>query len=172
MIRINISELNGVIRPQMTRQAIERWRGPASVVSTEIEKQEIRNRTQTVGRTGFLRNSVRAKLTASGFDIEPYAKYALFVDQPTRPHEIKPLRKKALAFAKSGGIVSRSKTGKVSTRFIYGGRQAKASAVIVRSVWHPGTRGVFFVDASARRIGQEASRLLDRAIQEQAKASG
>lgn len=167
-IRLRAPDLQG-LKPAVQR-AIEAWVPGAAIYTREAMRQQILQRTQTVGRTGFLRNSTSLTLRARGFTVYPTAQYAIFVDQPTRPHEIRPVRRQALAFARSGGIVSRS-GATVQTRFRYGGRETKTSAVIVRSVHHPGTRGTFFNDATRQAVRTPLAAMLQRSLQDAVRRS-
>lgn len=105
---------------------------------TEAGRQVV-NRAKVLApvRTGRLRSSIRAEpprifslrgsLTV-GSDLE----YAGFVNDGTRPHQIKPRR--------SGGVL----------RFVVGGR-----VVYARVVNHPGTRARPFLDRALREVAAQ-----------------
>lgn len=83
-------------------------------------------------RTGKLRRSIRARqlyasATTVTWEILAAANYALFVDQPTRPHVIRARNAKTLAF-----------------------RGRSGDMVFPQSVNHPGTRGYPFMSAGQR----------------------
>jgi hypothetical protein len=87
-------------------------------------------------KTGFLRDSVTAEFTANGFNVYPTAPYAKFVDQPTKPHRIFP----------SGARVLRW----------FGG---DGSPIFSAYVFHPGTKGVFFIKRTAEGMKQVLKQL-------------
>jgi hypothetical protein len=158
--------------PQAVRRARDRWAPRAAAYTATEMARQILMRQKTEGRTGYLRKSIRSDLFQGGFTTYPAAAYAGFVDQPTQPHVIEPRNRQALAFARSGGVLSRSLTGNVRTRMLFGGRQATTSAVIVRRVHHPGTRGMFFIDATARVVLPSVADMLEREVQEEMRRSG
>lgn len=158
--------------PDAVRRAKDRW-APRGMVYTATEmSRQILQRQKTMGRSGFLRKSVRGQLFAGGFSVGPTAAYAEFVDQPTRAHVIEPRMKDALAFPRAGGILTRSTSGKVGTRMLFSGKATTTSAVIVRRVHHPGTRGMFFVDGTRRAVEQPLTAMLDRDVQDELERSG
>jgi hypothetical protein len=73
-------------------------------------------------KTGFLRDSISAKITANGFSVFPTASYSKFVDQPTKPHRIFPKGARVLRWFGEGG-----------------------SPIFSAFVEHPGTKGAFFI---------------------------
>jgi hypothetical protein len=82
-------------------------------------------------KTGFLRDSVDAKLMAKGFSVSPSAPYARFVDQPTKPHRIFPSNAKVLRWFGEGG-----------------------SPIFSAFVQHPGTKGSFFIKRTKDGVKQ------------------
>lgn len=75
-----------------------------------------------MGPTGFLRESIDRRITPKGFTVWPRAKYAIFVEEGTRPHMIFPRRAKVLRW--------------------YG---PYGNPIFAKYVKHPGTKGRFFV---------------------------
>lgn len=147
------------LSPEAAARARKQWAGRGALYVRNAMVEEIRTRQR--GGDGFLRKSVAFAIGAAGFTVYPTANYALFVDQPTRPHIIRPRRRQALAFARAGGQATRSLGGEVGTRFAFGGRQATAGAVIVKSVRHPGSRGLGFEAATSRAIQEPLRRDLE-----------
>lgn len=99
-------------------------------------------------RTGRLRNSIqRGQRTTWAHFVKaggPGARYALFVEAGTKPHEIKARRAKFLRFEQNGQVVFRKR------------------------VWHPGTKPARFMqsarDASEERAEQYIESGLNAAI--------
>jgi len=79
----------------------------------------------TPKKTGALSGSIRPTFSRLKAVIEPHKKYAIYVHEGTRPHEIRPRLKKAL--------------------FWPGARHP------VRKVMHPGTKGVPFMKIGVNR---------------------
>ena len=58
------------------------------------------------GKTGGLKKSIRQRrLGPLSFTVEAGAPCAVFVERGTRPHEIRPVRARALRFEVGGGVV-------------------------------------------------------------------
>jgi hypothetical protein len=92
-------------------------------------------RANTPVRTGFLRDSIVAQLTPSGFTVYPTASYASAVEHGTGPHTIFPSHAKVLCF----------RIGKLGWAFGEG-------AIFARRVEHPGFAGRFFIHKSREEI--------------------
>lgn len=173
-IRVDGNALEALRRmPARLEATINGWADRAAQYSRGVMVQTIRDRQQAVGRTGILSNSVTAIRTPTGFTVGPTAEYAVFVDQPTRPHDIYPRTARALAFASAGGVITRSTTtGHVRSKFTFGGKTTIGGAVFARHVRHPGTRGLFFVDATAEALEDPLAEMLaadlEKALQEDA----
>jgi hypothetical protein len=82
-------------------------------------------------KTGFLRDSVTTEFSANGFSVFPTAPYAKFVDQPTKPHRIFPREARVLRWFGEGG-----------------------SPIFSAYVFHPGTKGVFFIKRTKEGVKQ------------------
>lgn len=95
--------------------------------------------------------------------IGPTHEASLFFDQPTRPHVIVPRTKKALAFPLAGGVRA-VRGAKVLTRFRFGGKTVIRDIVFARRVFHPGTRGAFYLDATADAVQKPLEDLLDEKV--------
>jgi hypothetical protein len=133
--------------------ALRNWRPKAGELVRGIMVQVIRER-QKAG-SGATSNSVQWRPTPGGFFVGPTTANAGFIDKPTRPHVIRPVRAKALAFARSGGTLTRSRsTGHVRTRFRFGGGSITTGPVFATIVNHPGTKGLDFTGETARRAPQ------------------
>ena len=89
-------------------------------------------------RTGTLTKSMRYTFVSTGFlqfrsEVIASASYALFVDQPTRPHEIVARRAPFL-------------------RFYWGPPKGPGAVVFFKKVQHPGTRGALFSDMTRKHM--------------------
>ncbi len=96
--------------------------------------------------TTRLRDSIKVQVSDGGFTVRigSNLSYAPHVEFGTRPHIIRPKKKKALAFPKSGGTLVKRK-GKAKTSFTFGGKTTITDAVFAKKVRHPGTKGRFFL---------------------------
>lgn len=140
-------------------QALQAWRPKAGQFVRGVMVQVIRER-QKAG-TGATSNSVQWVPTPGGFFVGPTNAAAQFIDKPTRAHIIRPVRARALAFARPGGVITRSRaTGHVRTKFRFGGRSTTTSAVFATIVHHPGTKGLDFTGETARRVPEPLSAML------------
>jgi hypothetical protein len=93
-------------------------------------------------RTGRLRTSIEKKVERTKAFIGPIAPYAPYVESGTRPHEIRPVRARAL-------------------RFVIG-----TEVVFAMRVQHPGTRPQPFVRETAAKLLNEISILWEKAFRE------
>lgn len=75
-----------------------------------------------IGKTGFLRESIKRRFTPKGFTVFPTADYAVAVEKGTRPHRIFPRTAKALRWLGAYG-----------------------QPLFAAHVDHPGFEGRFFV---------------------------
>ena len=82
-------------------------------------------------RTGYLAQSLMKQVDQFSATVGPMASYAVFVEEGTRPHEIRPIRARALCFESAGG-----------------------GLVFSQLVHHPGTKANPFM----RRAADETSR--------------
>ena len=104
-------------------------------VTDEVKKQ-------TPVKTGGLKGSVRPTITHLRATIEPHKEYAIFVHEGTRPHDIHPVRKKALYW--------------------------KGALHPVMSVHHPGTKANRFMerglDNSKSKIEKTFKEAIDKTL--------
>lgn len=154
-LRVRVHVTSGKESLQRKRRAVEEalesWRPKAGQLVRGVMVMAIRE-AQKAG-TGATSNSVQWMPTPGGFFVGPTTATAVFVDKPTKPHLIRPVKAKALAFARSGGKLTRSRaTGHVRTRFSFGGRTATTGPVFAMVVRHPGTKGLDFTGETARRV--------------------
>ena len=84
-------------------------------------------------RTGRLKKSIRKSVRPNRAVVGPSIPYAVYVEYGTRPHEIRPVRARALRFEVEGRIVFAAR------------------------VWHPGTRPQPFIRETAEQIREEVS---------------
>lgn len=90
-------------------------------------------------KTGNLKRNI---LTEFGFDqakiwVDPRVEYAPYVEYGTRPHTIRPVRKRVLADKKKG--------------IIFG-----------TIVHHPGTKGRFFMKAGANKVQNQMKKISEK----------
>lgn len=157
--------------PDDLRRAVARFAAKGSQLVRGAMVEEIRAR-QRAG-TGFLSNSVVGAVEPGGFAVWPTADYALWADQPTRPHVIRPVRAKALAFAAGGGQRSRTRGGLVRTRYrTQAGGAAYGPPVFAALVRHPGTRGLRYVDGTVSRVREPLRGLLEAEVDRAAREAG
>ena len=91
------------------------------------------------------------------------AEYAAAVEFGTKPHEIRPRNKKALAFQSPGGYNNESgkalylnkKSGKLQKS------KTKNTAIVVKIVHHPGTQGIPFLRGAMIGKKREVKEILD-----------
>lgn len=115
--------------------------------------QEFRRTTQTWDhQPEFTTEETGALSREIGTDDQIYT----YVDKGTRPHEIRPRRKKALAF-KAGGI-AKTRPGQLSSGQ---GHEGGTPVITRKPVHHPGTEPRDFEGLIAR----VAERVLDEEIQ-------
>lgn len=176
MVRMRLNVSSAEAKAELARRrgaagrALDRFRNIGGQHVRGVMVSVIRER-QKAGK-GTLSSSVQWWPTRGGFFVGPTAAHAPFVDRPTRPHVIRPLHGKALAFPRAGGVLTRSQaTGHVRTRFTFGGRAATTSAVFVAKVNHPGTAGMDFTGETARRVAPGLTAILADAVAAQLGAS-
>ncbi len=123
-------------------------------------------------RTGNLTQSFRFRTAPLEARWYPTANYAHFVELGTKPHVIRPVKARALAWGQGG---SRGYVTAASGRQYY--RSSGGSTVFAMRVNHPGTKPKPFmkkiVDKSASEIGrlfQQAGDLINRDIARQASS--
>jgi hypothetical protein len=99
-----------------------------------------------------------AEVTDTSARVVASANYALFVEEDTKPHEITPNAKKALAFASQGLINERFGVQKSSSFRLSGSLKVgamrqfgNAAFVVVKKVHHPGTKGQHFMRKGAEK---------------------
>ena len=115
----------------------------------------------TPARTGNLRRSLDKRprmIGESTAQINMSADYALFVEDNTKPHEITPNARKALAFSTQGVINERFGTQAKSSFRLSGALRApamrkfgNAAFIVVRKVHHPGTKGQHMMQRGAEK---------------------
>ena len=102
--------------------------------------------SETKGGTGNLARSIHAQYLPEEMliTIGSPLSYAEDVEFGTKAHEIKPRYKKALTIPRAGGRLVQRK-GKAKTAFEYGGKTKITDALLVKRVWHPGTKGIHYI---------------------------
>ncbi len=94
----------------------------------------ISNSQKLAGSGMFSRGWLVSPTPQSGMLITNNAPKAIYIELPTVPHEIKPRYKKALAWLPGGTRASGGRAQNLGPGFGWLG-------VVVKKVWHPGTRG-------------------------------
>lgn len=92
-LRIYTRQLQALIRelPERRESLLESFKEEGSMlIMTEMRFNA------PLGKTGFLRESVKRRLTPKGFTVWPDADYAIHVEEGTQPHFIFPRKAKAL----------------------------------------------------------------------------
>ena len=119
--------------------------------------------------TGKLRASITSEVT--GFKegaVGTNTEYAMPVEYGSRPHDIRPREKKALAF-KQGGSKGRYVTSASGKRSYRKGKSGEP--VVVKRVKHPGNKAQPFLEPAFIVGGKVAKKNFDRAVaQTQARA--
>lgn len=121
-------------------------------------------------KTGNLARGFRAeRLGFMRWRISNLVKYFPFVEDDTKPHEIRPKNKKALAFpsagkfaALTGKTLKLTKSGAVSAGHMkaYG----NLTMAVVKSVHHPGTKGQHMMSNSVREINDRLMQNISTAV--------
>ena len=129
MIKVEVKRegLNIEILGRMFSRVIERF------IAELAERTEEVMREKAPERTGRLKKSIRKSVRPNKAVIGPSVPYAVYVEYGTRPHEIRPVRAKALRF-------------EVDSKIVFAAR-----------VLHPGTRPQPFVRETAEQIREEAA---------------
>lgn len=158
--------------PNAMRAAFRDWSRQAAQVVRAAMVNYIRENQQSYGRTGTLSNSVTTESDDKGFRVYPTVDYAVFVDQPTRPHEIRPVRAQALAFPMPGGRLATTRGGQHLTAYRAGSRELMTDVRFARVVHHPGTRGMFFIQGTVEETEETIVDLLEDRIEAALKELG
>jgi hypothetical protein len=139
VMRIDRSKLENFTRlfPEKQAKILEAWKDEGSPKVMESMRRHVPI------RSGYLRESIKSKLTPKGFTVWPTASYAGFVDQGARPHTIYPVNASVLRWFGPYG-----------------------QAIFSRVVHHPGFTGRFFMDATRQEMGPILKQLLLSGIQE------
>ena len=168
-----MAELQGY---ESLRRRIAAISGPAlgvDIMKTLAEKtiREAKLLEAPHRKTGNLGRTIHAgEITATSARVAASAKYARFLEEGTRPHEITPNAKKALMFSSQGIINSRFGVQKTSSFRLSGSlksgamrRFGNAAFVVVKSVHHPGTKPYPFLKPGAEKAIEGAG-LADRIV--------
>lgn len=166
-----IAELKAT--PSQVRRAVAIFLPKAGAYAGGVMRRVIASSTKNAkGQTAA---SVQAAVQGDAVVVGPQRRTTkwgtfdpIFLDQGTRPHEIKPRFAKALAFPRSGSRAGIRGGVKVSV-FRFGGREAVSDLVVAMGVHHPGTEGIHFVDRTARAIEGALPGMLDSEIRRQVK---
>lgn len=159
MVRVAVDSRDAVSKlratPDALQRAAARWQAVGGQYVRGVMVRTIRQSQKTEGRTGFLSNSVVARQTTRGFQVAATASYAVYVDQPTRPHVIRPKDPDGVLAFPGLGINAR-----------------RGGTVFAKYVNHPGTRGMFFADRTAREVAAPLDDLLLREADRELRSLG
>lgn len=169
MIRLTVSvdsaDAEEFFESEPVQKAIRAWVPRSAIRAARYLREEIASGTKV--QSGQLRNDIGFQTTPTGYEVVARAPHASYMDQGTRPHEIRPRNGKALAFPMAGGRITRSaSTGHVRTKFTFGGRSTTTNAVFATRVWHPGVRARHFSRSTANRLESSEPRELEAHIEE------
>lgn len=131
--------------PDAIKHAINLKMGEVAELAQNVMKRE------APSRTGILRRSIVIEWCGRGeFRVMPLAPYAKFVERGTAPHEIKPVKAKALRFPvmAPGGIMA-------------GGTYAFA-----KRVFHPGTPANPFIARTREIVKNVMMKMVEAGIKE------
>jgi hypothetical protein len=163
----------GAEGPRVLGRAIARFLPEAGSYAAGIMRRVIASRTRGYAK-GQTAGSVRATMRGAAVVVGPQPRTTkwgtfdpVFLDEGTRPHELRPRFARVLAFASSGAQQG-TRAGRQVSVFRFGGRTVVSDLVYARSVHHPGTKGIHFVDATLQEIRTPLQLMLDRAIQAEA----
>jgi hypothetical protein len=171
-VRVDASGARRLLResPEAVRRSIRTWLGLAGHETAGTMRRVIAERVSHRA-TGHLMRSVAVDVGTTSATVGPTAEYAEWVDQPTRPHVIESRGPWALAFP-SAGAKSGFRAGRRASVFKFGGKTTVRGLVYARRVFHPGTKGLHFIDETARRIEEPVTRLLDETLTSELKRLG
>jgi hypothetical protein len=104
--------------------------------------------------TGRYRSSIGVTII-NDFEVHigPHVEYAPFVEEDTRPHEIRPKGKAALRFEPGRKL-----------RLAKGGKRKAGDIIFAGVVKHPGTKGQHIVRQGAEAMEQDAADIINNAI--------
>lgn len=92
---IKIKNIDAIVRTaNLSAKVLEKKLQEAINISALKITENIKE--QAPIKTGALRRSIRPRFGQLKATIEPHVKYAIFVEEGTRPHIIRPVRKQAL----------------------------------------------------------------------------
>lgn len=122
-------------------QATEAMMRMLGMAAVREQKLLVRRKTGNLGRSIHLKSvTTDTALTVAS------AHYAPYVEEGTRPHDITPKAKKALAWAATGAGARLSGRPRSATR-----RGAFGGMIVRRRVHHPGTRAHPFMVPGAKK---------------------
>lgn len=152
----NLKELKLAFRdyPKISEPILQK-----AIIATQFifQKHTLKN-DPVPWRTGNLLQSFRfnsGRLWARYF---PTARYALFVHEGTRPHEILPVKARALAWNRGGGAgYVESGTGRLYYKKIAG------TMIFATRVSHPGTKANRFMPKIVKKSRADINKLFGQA---------
>jgi hypothetical protein len=194
MVTLRVTVDNAAItalreHPERVRAALDRWVQRAAPYAQREMVLIIRERQSTYGRTGHLAGSVRIQPAPGGFAVGPTVAYAPFVQWPTRRHEIRARNAKALALPLGRGVFE-ARLGTRANQFSSTGRPKRFTMARIggkeravktasgrevefrRSVMHPGTRGLRFLEATAERVLEPLAAMLNEELAVELRSLG
>lgn len=166
----NLPELRRAFReyPKIAGPIIQK----ALIGSQFIFQKHTRKNDPVPWRTGNLLQSFRFRASAYDARWYPTARYAPFVEFGTKPHEIRPIRARALAW-RSGGVGGRYVTSKNGRQYFKSGSGGSMSFAMV--VHHPGSKAKPFMKQIVEKSAVDVNKLFGQAgdmiVREIAKTS-
>ncbi len=149
--------------PELRRAFREYPRIAAPIINKALEATQFVFQKNTLKddpvpwRTGNLLQSFRFRTGAGQSRWYPTARYAPFVEFGTRPHEIRPVNARALAW---GGSSGRYVTAASGRQYYKAGSGGKTFAMVVH---HPGTKPRPYMEGIVKKSEPEINRLFGQA---------
>lgn len=150
--RAHLTDLNSIARKQLER-AMDNQVKPALVKSHQLIVANWQHKPDFQGRKVVRPDSISVTV----FPVGEYADIWKFVDQGTKPHEIKPVRAKLLRF-RTG---YQPRTLARPARTVPAGGIATGDVVVAKTVHHPGTEAREFTRTIAEDIKPDFNRIID-----------
>lgn len=146
----------------MLQEAMDNQVGPALVKSHQLVVANWTHKPDFESKTQIRSDVIITTVYPTGENAQIY----LYVDQGTKPHEIKPVRAKLLRFTTG----YQPKTLAKPARTVGGGGTATGDQVFAKIVHHPGTEAREFSQTIAEDIKPSYSNFINNAFKKIARA--
>lgn len=157
---MQLLDLDSIVRKQI-EEAMDKQVKPALVKSHERVVADWKHKP----KFGAQKRIRPERITVSVFPTGDNAKIYNFVDKGTEPHEIRPVRAKALRF----NTGYQPKTLARPARTVSGGGKATGPEVFAQVVHHPGSEAREFSKTIAEDISPHFKRLIENAFRKAAR---